>query len=428
MKSSDDRPPGIWLLSIVLLLLVFGTSNSLSYKVMFAFYGEDEAFFVSNGINVLYVVVGGVLLFFQERQQGRKNEISRTVKKKFFVMALLDSMGTFLSAMGSVQTPGYLQTLLNQSLIPMILLVSRIFIGTKFGRLQLFGAALIMGGAAISSLSTIFGDDDDEVQIGQIGQKEEPAGKNTMQYLSILFYFLSNVPCAFSAVYKELAFKDENVGVLELTQNVSIYQMVLGFLFAPFCVIPGVQTQSGMTVGEIFTSMGRGVSSYLSFNIGTLLLTLYVILNFCSNYLGLVLTKRTSAAVQQTVSSLLIPSTTLAFSLPVLGKFRERIDSAVVISLGIILLGFIFFQLGSRRNRKRKKVESVATVTPSEKSRMVSETTGLLNLGATATSAIETMNVLPNSPRPKKISFQERTYVEIVVKPGDNTLVCGPLL
>jgi len=81
---------------------------------------------------------------------------------------------------------------------------------------------------------------------------------------------------AFSAVYKELAFKDEDVDVLVLTQNVSIYQMFIGFLFAPFCVIPGVQTKEGMELEEIGTSLWGGMRSYFSANLGTVLLTLYV--------------------------------------------------------------------------------------------------------------------------------------------------------
>ena len=95
--------------------------------------------------------------------------------------------------------------------------------------------------------------------------------------------------------FTQLAFKDENVDVLELTQSVSIYQMFLGFIFAPLCVIPGVQRQKGMHISEIISSLVVGCRSFGSLNLGTVLLCLYVVLNFCSNFLGLVLTKRTSA-------------------------------------------------------------------------------------------------------------------------------------
>jgi len=52
--------------------------------------------------------VGFFLLQYQQRRWG-KDEEKKGLREKYVVMALLDSIGTFLSAMGSVQTLGYLQ-------------------------------------------------------------------------------------------------------------------------------------------------------------------------------------------------------------------------------------------------------------------------------------------------------------------------------
>jgi drug/metabolite transporter (DMT)-like permease len=68
---------------------------------------------------------------------------------KFVMMGLLDCFGTFLSAMGAVYTPGSTQALLNQTLLPMIMLGSRAFLGRSFSTWQLLGAIFIICGAMV---------------------------------------------------------------------------------------------------------------------------------------------------------------------------------------------------------------------------------------------------------------------------------------
>jgi len=74
----------------------------------------------------------------------------------------------------------------------MILCVSRAFLGTRFGKTQVAGAVLIMLGAGISSVDALYGGEDG----GGGGEEEISKGDdgNSMKYLSILFYFCSNIP------------------------------------------------------------------------------------------------------------------------------------------------------------------------------------------------------------------------------------------
>ena len=55
--------PKISLVLLVVSILFVGTLNTLSYKVLYTVYSQRYAYFVSNGINVLYVVFGGMLLY-----------------------------------------------------------------------------------------------------------------------------------------------------------------------------------------------------------------------------------------------------------------------------------------------------------------------------------------------------------------------------
>ena len=61
--AKRPRIAGIELILVMLLLLCSGTVNFVLLKVLYAAYGEAEAFFVSQGINVLYVLFGGVCVY-----------------------------------------------------------------------------------------------------------------------------------------------------------------------------------------------------------------------------------------------------------------------------------------------------------------------------------------------------------------------------
>mmetsp|Transcript_96406 Transcript_96406/g.274808 ORF Transcript_96406/g.274808 Transcript_96406/m.274808 type:complete len:103 (-) Transcript_96406:1562-1870(-) len=48
---------------MMLMLMLSGPANFVLYRLLFAEYGEKDAFFVSQGVNFLYCVYGGILLY-----------------------------------------------------------------------------------------------------------------------------------------------------------------------------------------------------------------------------------------------------------------------------------------------------------------------------------------------------------------------------
>ena len=43
---------------IMCLVIILGPTNFVLYKVMFEAYGSDGSFFVSNAVNIIYVLIG----------------------------------------------------------------------------------------------------------------------------------------------------------------------------------------------------------------------------------------------------------------------------------------------------------------------------------------------------------------------------------
>jgi drug/metabolite transporter (DMT)-like permease len=329
-------------------MIVMGAANFAIYKVMFNAYGTSGAYFVSQGVNVLYVAYGGFCLGYK---MYFTNEIDAEMRKgshkKFIVMGTLDCMGTFLTAMGAVYTPGTFQTLLNQTLIPFTLIFSRAFLGASYPRLQIVGALAIMLGACISIGPAVL----------------HPTDLSTnFRWYSCLIYFLSNAPMALSSVFKEYAFTNEKVDLFYLCQWVSIYQLLVGFLFAPLQVIPGFGTAKGVPLEQIPVDFMKGLWCYLQMPPPDatlkddgyseacaeqhcfLLLSGYVLINFIFNALGLYLTKHGSATLKSVAYAILLPITTVTFSLPFMGSYRESLTPFTWIGLIAVLAGFGLFR------------------------------------------------------------------------------------
>lgn len=354
--SSDSRPRrvGGWELCVVLMLLmIFGTANFLLVKVLYSVYGEERAFFVSQGINVIYVLYGGLVVYPRLVPWGFGDAISaainfgpitpamrRSPQGRFVAMGLLDCFGTFFTALGAVYTPGQFQTLLNQSLVPCTLVVSAIFLRARYSLAQILAAALIVSGAVLSIAP-------------QIAKGAQVASGNAdeVRLYAVIVYWFSNVPMALSAVYKEARFTCEKMDVCYLTQWVSVYQMLFGFILAPLLTLPGLGSAHGIPPGEIMTNFESGFRCFAeledsgcSGRYTFLLLWLYVAVNFCFNTLGLWLTKHAGAVLNSITYALLLPLTTVAFSFDFLGPFKETAHLSTFLGLGVVLFGFTLWR------------------------------------------------------------------------------------
>ena len=324
------------LLVVMLGLVCLGSCNFVTLKIMYASYGEKYAYFVSQGVNLLYLIFGGIVVL-PLLCTGRISKEERNTPglwRKFVVMGLLDCGGTFLCAMGNVYTPGQYQPVLNQTLIPLTMMASFMWMGRRFKAVECAGALLILGGACLSVLP------------GLLKKHDE----STVRWYSVLLYFGSNIPMAASAIYKELSFQDTVIHVYYLTQWVSLWQLLFGFLFMPLLTIPGFGSAGGASMVELWADFTDGTRCYLHIDPECAekgafwLLTGYTCLNFLFNTLGLFLTKHGSAVLNGMSYAILLPMTTVAFSLPVLGPYREELTPFTFGGLACVLVGFLIYQ------------------------------------------------------------------------------------
>lgn len=336
---------------------------------MFVQYGDEEQYFVSQCVNFQYVIIGGVALLIIYRQGQITIEMIQIDHRKFIIMGFLDCFAGFLAACGAKYTNGGVQQLLNQSLIPLTMLASYIFLKKSSTYKQIIGSVIIFLGVFIVILPNIV------------------SNSNMGSPVSSLIYASSNIPYALSFCYKEYGFKNLSIHVIYLTQLVSVYQFFIGFLLAPL-----MAKVDGRTLQQTAHSFATGFNCFIGVENDVCqgknsfyYLTGYCIVNFTFNTLGLYLVKHSSATLNSISYAIILPITTLAFTCPLLGRYREKFNINILEGLIVVMIGFLIWKLDvSESNGKTSKLDKMGTVV-----------------------------TVPSEP---VITFNERTIVPIMIK------------
>jgi drug/metabolite transporter (DMT)-like permease len=330
------------------LLVILGTINFVLVKEMYSAYGEKYAFFVNQGVNFLYCIYGGAVLY---PRMWFSNDITSEMyaasKLRFLAMGTLDAFGTFFTAMGAVYTPGSLQPILNQMLIPFTICISIVYLRKRFNPAELSGASLITFGACLSALPAVLAHHDDD----------------SVRWYAVALYLVSNFPMAASSCYKQKHFREQEFDVWYLTQWVSIFQFLISFAFIPILCLPGFGGVNGTPLSDVPAQLSGGWHCYMEWSDDCrgrqtfLLLNLYCFVNVIYNTLGLYLTKVGSALLNAISYALLLPNTTLLFFTPLVGPVQEPLtvySYFTVVGLIVVVIGFAFYQhydLGVGRSR-----------------------------------------------------------------------------
>ena len=385
--DKTEKKSFCWLAMVMTLLVLMGCLNFILVKAMYDAFGTSGAFFANQGVNFLYIVYGGAAVLYKV---AATNDIDaeqlRFSHWRFLGLAMLDAFGTFFTAMGASYTPLALQQILNQTLIPLTMICSFAFLGTRFRGLAMLGAGLIFSGAAV----TVYG------SVERSGSGDNEHSTEHFRWYASVIYFLSNVPMALSAVYKEIAFRDRTVDVWYLCFWVSTYQFLVSFAFVPMLGVPflsgdldppplsalpgqfwdGAMCWVGAspcccagTSSNVTDALGMGGSSIewqglqetVAFNrsnaaticakqgqiacptpLGSAfwLLPGYTLCNFLYNALGLYITKHGSAVLRYISYALILPLATI-IGAPV---FKENITVFTIIGLVTVVFGFSLYQ------------------------------------------------------------------------------------
>jgi hypothetical protein len=338
-------------LTIVILTATFclvGAVNSVLSKVVADKYTQRFAFFVDQGANIGYGALAGIPVLYHWLTGSIPADARGFPQKTFACMGLLDAMATYFTSVGAVHTPGQLQTVLGQLLIPASMLAAYVVLQSRYSGQEVASAITVLFGACIACAPAVLS-----------------GGSTQTAPLAIVIFAAGNLPSALSGVYKESAFADKELDVWLLTFTTTLYQIVWSFgllLLQTFPYLSG--SAQGMSLSAAWGDFIGGCKCFAGTSPGdgsvdcthaNLLLVAYVVVNLVFGLNGLLLVKVGSdTGVGQVLCSLAsavkLPVSTVLFACPlIMGAKAERTQPGTWLGLVFVVVGFLWHVRAGRR-------------------------------------------------------------------------------
>jgi hypothetical protein len=177
---------------LVFLSILLASANIILYKMTLNSFSSSHSnygFFVSQFSTFLYlgqaIIVSVSLLCIESKIETKGNkkgllgafyDIFKVPQYIFFIMGFLDAGSSTLGTISGAYCPGELQTLLNQSIIPITLVLSAYVLKIKFKTFQIIGSFIILFGAGLASSGFLF------------SSKSSSSSSTVRLYIYIIFF------------------------------------------------------------------------------------------------------------------------------------------------------------------------------------------------------------------------------------------------
>eukprot|EP00438_Fugacium_kawagutii_P032964 Skav223874 [mRNA] locus=scaffold1226:325205:326044:- [translate_table: standard] len=263
-------------------------------------------------------------------------------KRGLLRAACADQLGTLLASLGATHVPGQMQVLLNQSVLPLTMLLS-LGLGRRYGMQHFLGAALVLAGAGAA-----------------VQGWPESLDKNQLFWRSLMIFCLAQVAVAASTLIKE--------AVLTRTSSNDVSEsMAVGVAIAWRRVPMGVflallmPSQSQGSQG-LPADLKDGFLCFCGYqpregDLGcaraapTTLIS--VMLYAIQTFLCLRLTQQKGATIRSIAAVTSVPFAQLLFSRE--GDLTEALSSRSLLGLVLCLSGFAMYSLADARRQKQTR-------------------------------------------------------------------------
>ena len=266
-------------------------------------------------------------------------------KYKFAIMGVYDSLAGIMQTFAvNYITNSSTIVLVQQSAIPISMIISKITLKAQYTNAQYLGAFVVLLGIVVVLIPTSSGHSDTD-------------SDNAVELVWIAVLVVSCVPMCLSSVYKEKALGETEIDVVYLNGWVAVFQ----FLFAiPLC-IPSSQIIN-IPISGILPNLYGGALCWMGINSITdhngsvnpddcasapLFVNLYLCFNVVYNILIIVILKHGSANILWMASTVIVPLSNVAFSLKFMPGHTE-LTKWDLIGLIVIMIGLVLYRFMSQ--------------------------------------------------------------------------------
>lgn len=208
----------------IFVLIVLTVADGVLVTILFDKYGDRYSQYLNQGTAGVYVVVSTTMVLVRWCWSGKDRTGGKTDKPAvpawiLITIGILNGSGNFFMATSQPHTPGLSQSLLNQLTIPLVLVLSFVCLRKRSSLVGCVGAALIVGGTAISAFRP--------------GGESSSCGENTCYAVSTMLYAVAQIFLSAERVFEEHTFKNRAADVLTMFCWTLWTQFFLGFALYP---------------------------------------------------------------------------------------------------------------------------------------------------------------------------------------------------
>jgi len=256
-----------WIMLAVLVLL--NVADNVLVVVLFDEFTEVYAQFVNQGTAFVYIIISSVILFVrwlpcgrhlrcfwdkpkhEQIVEDRQRETGTSLRKAPWYLlvgiGLFNGSANFLMAISQPHTPGLTQTLLYNLGIPLVMVLSAIFLHQCPTPIAIVGAVLVVGGSCISALREVF-------------QPDPAASPVVILWGSVVMFAIAQIFLSGEKVWEEASFsKFGSLDPMLMFWYTLVTQFLLGWALYPVQTIPDF---GNITLSDIPVSLLRHCEEY----------------------------------------------------------------------------------------------------------------------------------------------------------------------
>ena len=240
---TSRRKAAYWVTLAVLVVLTVG--DNVLVVVLFDEFTEVYSQYLNQGTAFVYIVASSLVLFvrwlpccrrtrcFWDKPRGEvataaaEGATIRTAPWYLLVgIGLFNGSGNFLMAIAQPHTPGLTQSLLTLLGIPLVMILSAVFLRKRSSWIAVTGAAVIVLGCCASSLRAVF-------------QPDPDGGAVVVFWYSVLLFALAQIFLAGEKVWEEGSFsKYATLDPMLMFWVTLVTQFLLGWALYPLQTFP----------------------------------------------------------------------------------------------------------------------------------------------------------------------------------------------
>lgn len=268
-------------------------------------------------------------------------------KYKFAVMGAFDSLaGIMITFAVNYISSATLIVLVQQSAIPISMIISKFALDATYTRAQYYGAGIVMGGIIVVLLPTLFG-----------ASVPNPStdSESSSNILWIVVLVLACIPMCCSSVYKEKALGEVEIDVWYLNGWVALFQTIIAIPL----MLPSASVIN-MSYNQILPNMYNGLYCLMGINTITaenalpnqpvdqcedapLFVGIYFFFNVIYNILIILILKYGSANILFMSSTVIVPLSNIVFSLKITPN-HQPMKITDMLGLVTIMCGLVIYR------------------------------------------------------------------------------------